>query len=177
MDIPPDEHHHESHGEQQDRGRPVIEEDQKTNTPNASQDVPEHLFIREPIPLAQDKRRITDSGYLGYFRGLETDSENFQPTRFPIYHDTNKGRNGQQNHRDRQKQTQQGIEPARYVVHQQYKHETSQQESRMTYNRSPMIRILISNRTGCTEDLDHRDQTQEHEDHPYHPVALEQFTC
>ena len=47
----------------------------------------------------------------------------------------------------------------------------------MTNDRRPMICVLVGNRTRGTEHLNNRNQAQEHEDDPYHPVALEQFTC
>ena len=138
---------------------------------------PKHLLVRKPVPFAHDESGIADQGYLGYLGRLEGEPQYIQPTFLPVYFNPDKKREDQQEHRDRKRDAQQRVKPARQIVHQQYEHKTAQHECCMPRNRFPMRHALISDRTGRTENLDRRNQAQEHEYNPYHPVAFEQFAC
>ncbi len=167
-----DEHHQETDPEQHKRRRKVFRKNQHTGHSHPDQYVFEYLVVGKTTPLTEQEGDKHNGGQLSKLRRLELYTEYLQPAVRVVGIDPNKRRDKQHQHRDGQQQYKRRKEPARDIVQQQNQHKPAQQKSGMTNDRRPMIRILVGDRTRGTEHLNNRNQAQEHEDDPYHPVAL-----
>ena len=143
---------------------------------DAYQYIPKHLLTGQHITPAQHQCHVTYRTKLGYFGRLESNSQYIQPAALSINLHPDKGRDEQKKYGNREQQSQYDGKAYRQIMDNQDKEKAYYQERGMANDRRPIIRILISDSTCSTKNLDHRYQAQEHKDDPNHAVAFKQFT-